>query len=413
MVAELHFEREVLKHALSKHVHHFDYRDGMRARAARSKPRPPSAPEELRPPCSELDVREVVREIYADFPPSPRLWPALLEPRRQPSIKAQPCCSRWARNFQRFMEKHVLLEETPEDEDGHMNDWALAEVATPGPKPSDSPQHSAETSPRATPIFKGTDPQEESWMRWHFLQHMPHYLALILEQKEYREVVSKAQQSQLLSARRQVMASDLAILLRVLPMFNDGDDRNIAEEFALVMANEGRSSRPTRTQLPTVQRRASKLATLPTAAVVTESVTARRASVETMADSIVEAIRLASGKAKGGRAASKGRPNNKGRRQSVGQERSRHSVAQSNLLDARRASSVLGSEAAEDEESLEAVSLEVLLDTVPEATKTRWGNILKVESADLASSKPRFVGKVAHALRQKPQWFPGCLLVVF
>ena len=302
------------------------------------------------------------------------------------------------------MEKHVLLD-SPE-EDGH-NDWALEDVSVHEPVSADSPRRRlvGDTSPRPARIFKGNDSQQEAWTRWEFLQHMPDYLALMLEQKEYREVISKAQEAQLLSARRQVMASDLAILLRVLPMFTDNDEKNIADEFALAMAGEIRSNRPTRsTQLPTVQRRASKLASLP-AVLAIESMAARRASVEHMTDSIVEAIRQASGKAKGGRTASKGRPNAKGRRQSVGQERARHSTAHSNFLDARRNS--LGSEAPDEDaaESLDSVSLEVLLDVLPTATKVRWSSILKLADAELESSKQRFVAKIAKALRQKPQWF--------
>ena len=210
------------------------------------------------------------------------------------------------------------------------------------------------------------------------------------------------------------MASDLAILLRVLPMFNDdpGDSSDIAEELAHVLGSEGqgRSQRRARTtNLPTVQRRASKLASLPTstAAALGESLAMRRASVENMTDNIVEAIRQASGKAKGGRTANKGpgRPSNKGRRQSLGQPR--HSTAQSNLFEARRNSSALGLEPpggdenrdSPESESFEAVSLETLLEVLPKAAKMRWADILNV--ADLEISKPRFISKIAHAIRQK------------
>jgi len=137
----------------------------------------------------------------------------------------------------------------------------------------------------------------------------------------------------------------------------------------------------------------------------------RRASVENMTDNIVEAIRQASGKAKGGRTANKGpgRPSNKGRRQSLGQPR--HSTAQSNLFEARRNSSALGLEPpggdenrdSPESESFEAVSLETLLEVLPKAAKMRWADILNV--ADLEISKPRFISKIAHAIRQKPQWF--------
>ncbi|CAE7225707.1 cep41-a [Symbiodinium sp. CCMP2592] len=417
--AELHFEKSVLKHALSKHVHHFDYRDGMRSKCASARgPRPCPVQVRKSPPRPRM-MEDAVRDIYEEPPARPaRRWPGpvLLALERRPSIKAERPCSRCFRNFQRFMEKHVVVD-SPALEDVHSHDWALEDVAM-NQKPSESPRNK-ETSPPPVQTFTGHDSQEEAWTRWQFLQHMPDYLALMLEQKEYRDFVSKAHQSQLLSARRQVMASDLAILLRVLPMFNDdpGDSSDIAEELAHVLGNEGqgRSQRRARTtNLPTVQRRASKLASLPTstAAGLGESLAMRRASVENMTDNIVEAIRQASGKAKGGRTANKGpgRPSNKGRRQSLGQERPRHSTAQSNLFEARRNSSALGFEPPGDEnrdspESFEAVSLETLLDVVPAATKMRWGDILNVADADLEISKPRFISKLAHAIRQKPQWF--------
>ena len=436
MCAELHFEQAVLKHALSKHVHHFDCRDGMRSRARPGRPCRVKAPRSAREVYGR-PLAEVAQDIYADLaPPAPpasrpprRFWPALLDLRR-PSIPAPRLCPRWARNYQHFMEKQILL-------DSDISDNANAENMEKGPKSDTSSEDDDEKSPRLgerhersqspqspqspRPIrtFKGRDPQEEAWKRWQFLQHMPNYLAWMVEQKEYRELVSKGHQSQLSSARRQVMASDLAVLLRVLPMFSDGDndggdDRDVAEELALVLSSTGRRSRPTRAQPPTVQRRASKLSSLPTATTAMESLATRRASVENMADSIVEAIRVASGKAKAARPPSKGRsiPSSK-RRQSQSQERSRtagHLQSQSGQsgLQSRRNSSALGSEADEHQDSpasLETVSLESLLDALPSATKVRWGDILKVTDADLHSSKHRFIMRIAHALRQKPQWF--------
>ncbi|OLP85380.1 Centrosomal protein of 41 kDa A [Symbiodinium microadriaticum] len=418
--AELHFEKSVLKHALSKHVHHFDYRDGMRAKSASARAGRPCPAQEPRRSPSPRMMEDALRDIYEEPPARPaKRWPVLLALERRPSIKAERPCSRCFRNFQRFMDKHVVLD-SPALEDVHGHEWPFEDAAT-NQNPSESPRHE-EASPSPVRTFTGTDPQEEAWMRWQFLQHMPDYLAMMLEQKEHLDFVSKAHQSQLLSARRTVMASDLAILLRVLPMFNGdpSDSSDIAEELAHVLGSEGqgRTQRRARTtNLPTVQRRASKLASLPTstASGLGESLAMRRASVENMTDNIVEAIRQASGKAKGGRTANtvskgpNGRPSNKGRRQSLGQERPRHSTAQS-FFEARRNSSAQGFEAPGDEnrdspESFEAVSLETLLDVVPAATKTRWGDILNLADADLEISKPRFVSKIAHAMRQKPQWF--------
>jgi len=408
MHVELHFEQAVLKHALSKHVHHFDYRDGIRGHLQR-RGKVRRSERALSGPGSPREG--LAQRIYSEEappPPARLVWP--LVPVRAPtreSLRQRPC-ARWCRNMERYMEKQLFMDGSEEDvQDGHSNDWVLqVQDAEETPRKGSERRELSPTSPKPAKPFCGTDPQEEAWTRWQFLQHMPDYLSLIWEQKEHKEMVSKAKTSMLMSARRQLMACDLAVVLRVVSLFQDEDDRNLVREFAQVLSSETKTSRPVRQALPTVQRRASKLASLP-GPLATESMGVRRQSIENMTDNIVEAIRLVSGKAKGGRNSSKPRP--KGRRQSTsgGDRPSRSSMA-NNLLDSRRSSAEKNAEpedAGAMSDADDAPTVDLLLEIVPAATRKRWGATLKVADADSESAHHRLALKIAHALRQKPQWF--------
>ncbi|CAJ1407444.1 unnamed protein product [Effrenium voratum] len=138
---ELHFEKSVLTHALSKHVHRFDYRDGM---AVRKRPKRVEVLKE--PGFSSLpEEPEELRQSRRSSPGSPRSPRSFGAPKAPPRL---PTC-------------------------------AEGKAVSPSPPPQSRPS-SSQQLPR---VFTG---EVEHWSEWSFLQHMPEYMNGLLEASERR-----------------------------------------------------------------------------------------------------------------------------------------------------------------------------------------------------------------------------------
>ncbi|CAJ1438449.1 unnamed protein product [Effrenium voratum] len=142
---ELHFEKSVLTHALSKHVHRFDYRDGM---AVRKRPKRVEVLKE--PGFSSLpEEPEELRQSRRSSPGSPRSPRSFGAPKAPPRL---PTC-------------------------------AEGKAVSPSPPPQSRPS-SSQQLPR---VFTG---EVEHWSEWSFLQHMPEYMNGLLEDLQARTIAS-------------------------------------------------------------------------------------------------------------------------------------------------------------------------------------------------------------------------------
>eukprot|EP00434_Breviolum_minutum_P043556 symbB.v1.2.038834.t1/scaffold6197.1/size20160/2 len=178
-MCELVFEKSMLRHALSKHVHRSDYRETAkrRLRLERHVSQRRQATVEAKG-CSADD--QVLEEELSPTTKSRRsrygiALPEWLQVARSPQRTAEAehkcksgTCERWLKNANRYVERSEELRTVEGD-----------------------PQ-SARTRP-LTVTFHGSDPVKDAWLRWDFLQHMPEYISHLLDDA----VESQSQRSQL------------------------------------------------------------------------------------------------------------------------------------------------------------------------------------------------------------------------
>eukprot|EP00435_Cladocopium_sp_Y103_P057735 s368_g20.t1 len=222
-MCELEFERAMLRHALSKHVHRSDHREGMTVRRrftwrrkTKASPSPKHAVENDASDEDALSPQTTSRRARCGQA-LPEWLQVARSPQRAARMEKTDACERWLKNVNRFVEK--------QSEDEVIASPRLAPLATtvPGGRGrwrrsktasgrARSPGRYRERPPRSAPAlpkmtFKGSDPVKEAWISWDFIQHMPEHIGYLLSCSESadaehaeseREERSRGSQRQLL-----------------------------------------------------------------------------------------------------------------------------------------------------------------------------------------------------------------------
>ena len=207
-MCELVFEKSMLRHALSKHVHRSDYRETAKRRLrlrhlsqrrqATVEAKGGSADDQVSEENSLSPTTKSRRSRYGIALPE---W---LQVARSPQRTAEAehkcksgTCERWLKNANRYVERS-------EDTQSARTRPLTVPTAVLGAPRDPRRRHLRSAPPgggrrtRGVPdtskvTFHGSDPVKDAWLRWDFLQHMPEYISHLLDDA----VESQSQRSQL------------------------------------------------------------------------------------------------------------------------------------------------------------------------------------------------------------------------